>query len=47
MADDLMNPIEPFKISESIDFQTAYLSDIWQISMMSVKKRASTGHMTV
>ena len=26
MADDLMESIEPFKISESVDFQTAYLS---------------------
>ena len=26
MADDLMEPIEPFKISASVDFQTAYLS---------------------
>ena len=26
MADDLMESIEPFKILESVDFQTAYLS---------------------
>ena len=26
MADDLMESIEPFKISEAVDFQTAYLS---------------------
>lgn len=47
MADDLMESIEPFKISESVDFRPHIFQDIWQISMMSVKKRASTGHMTV
>lgn len=47
MADDLMESIEPFKISESVDFQTAYLSGYLADKYDVSEKRASTGHMTV
>ena len=46
MADDLMESIEPFKISESVDFQTAYLSgylaDKYDVSVEDSRERADT-----
>ena len=34
MADDLMESIEPFNISDAVDSRLLILQDIWQISMM-------------
>ena len=43
MADDLMESIEPFKFQSLWIFRPHIFPDIWQISMMSVKREHQQG----